>query len=99
VETHTDPEQAISSWAASRADVLVCDLAMPRMGGYELLAHIRRIDASRGGFTPALAVSAHASERHQAESLRAGFQTHLSKPLEQDALIRAVAEVCARSGR
>jgi len=97
VDTFTNPMEALTAWRQRPADVLVCDLAMPHMSGLELLGSIRRLDSTRGIFTPAIAVSAHASERHQAESLRGGFQFHLSKPLHQDALVRAVAEAAAHT--
>ena len=97
VDTFTNPVDALAAWQQRRADVLVCDLAMPHMSGLDLLGSIRRLDSSRGVFTPAVAVSAHASEQHQAESLRGGFQFHLPKPLHQDALVRAVAEAAAHT--
>jgi CheY-like chemotaxis protein/nitrogen-specific signal transduction histidine kinase len=97
VDTFTNPVDALAAWQQQPADVLVCDLAMPHMSGLDLLANIRRVDSTRGVFTPAVAVSAHASEQHKAESLRGGVQFHLSKPLHQDALVRAVAEVAAHT--
>jgi signal transduction histidine kinase len=97
VDTFTNPVEALEAWQRQPADVLVCDLAMPHMSGLDLLDRIRRVDSSRGAFTPAVAVSAYASEQHQAESLRSGFQFHLSKPLHQDALVRAVAEAAAHT--
>jgi CheY-like chemotaxis protein len=99
VETFTNPMDALAAWQRQPADVLVCDLAMPHMSGLDLLERIRQLDTIRGVFTPAVAVSAHASEQHQAESLKGGFQFHLSKPLHQDALVRAVADAAARVGR
>jgi len=99
VETFTNPVDALAAWQRQPADVLVCDLAMPHMSGLDLLERIRQLDSIRGVFTPAVAVSAHASEQHQAESLKGGFQFHLSKPLHQDALVRAVADAAARTGR
>jgi CheY-like chemotaxis protein len=97
VDTFTNPVDALAAWQQRPADVLVCDLAMPHMSGLDLLGSIRRLDSSRGVFTPAVAVSAHASEQHQADSLRGGFQFHLSKPVHQDALVRAVAEAAAHT--
>jgi CheY-like chemotaxis protein len=97
VNTFTNPVAALAAWQERPADVLVCDLAMPHMSGLDLLGGIRRLDSTRGVFTPAIAVSAHASEQHQAESLRGGFQFHLSKPLHQDALVRAVSEAAAHT--
>jgi CheY-like chemotaxis protein len=97
VETFTGAEDALRAWERGHSDVLVCDLAMPRMSGIELLREIRRLDAARGAFTPAVAVSAHASEQHQADSLAAGFQVHLAKPFERDHLIAVVAQIVAKA--
>jgi CheY-like chemotaxis protein len=72
---------------------------MPHMSGLDLLESIRQFDSKRGVFTPAVAVSAHASEQHHEESLKGGFQFHLSKPLHQDALVRTVADAAAKTGR
>ena len=91
----TQPVDALAAWLRQPGDVLVCDLAMPRMSGVELLRRIREHDAARGAFAPAIAVSAHASEQHRNESLRGGFQAHMPKPIEQDTLVRAVADAVA----
>jgi CheY-like chemotaxis protein len=98
VDTFTNPVEALAAWQRQPADVLVCDLAMPHMSGLDLLESIRQFDSKRGVFTPAVAVSAHASEQHQAESLRGGFQLHLAKPLHQDVLVRAIAEAVHAEG-
>jgi signal transduction histidine kinase/CheY-like chemotaxis protein len=97
VDTFTNPLDALAAWQRQPADVLVCDLAMPHMSGLDLLQNIRQFDSRRDVFTPAVAVSAHASEQHQADSLRGGFQFHLSKPLHQEALVRTVADAAAQS--
>jgi signal transduction histidine kinase/CheY-like chemotaxis protein len=99
VDTFTNPLDALAAWQRQPADVLVCDLAMPHMSGLDLLESIRQFDSRRGVFTPAVAVSAYASEQHQAESLKSGFQFHLSKPLHQDALVRTVSDAAAKSRR
>jgi CheY-like chemotaxis protein len=99
VDAFTSPMDALAAWQRQPGDVLVCDLAMPHMSGLDLLESIRQFDSKRSVFTPAVAVSAHASEQHQAESLRGGFQCHLSKPLHQDTFIRTVAEAFAQTRR
>jgi signal transduction histidine kinase/ActR/RegA family two-component response regulator len=91
VETATSPQAALALWAERPRDILVCDLAMPLIDGVELLRRIREADAPLGRITPAVAVSAHASEGDRASSLRAGFHAHVTKPFTHDALIRAVA--------
>jgi signal transduction histidine kinase/CheY-like chemotaxis protein len=99
VDTFTNPMEVMTAWERGPADVLVCDLAMPHMSGLDLLQNIRQFDSKRGVFTPAVAVSAHASEQHQAESLKGGFQFHLAKPLHQDMLVRTIAEAVHLEGR
>jgi signal transduction histidine kinase/CheY-like chemotaxis protein len=86
-------EAALAAIERRRVDLLVCDLAMPRTSGFDVLLRLRQLDASRGVLTPAVAVSAHASAQHEAESLAAGFQRHLAKPLDASRLLRAAAEV------
>jgi signal transduction histidine kinase/ActR/RegA family two-component response regulator len=97
VKAFTDAEAALAEWEHKAADILVCDLAMPGMSGFDVLAHVRSVDSARGMFTPAVAVSAYASERHKADSIRAGFQEHIAKPVDHAALVRAVARVVAQS--
>jgi len=67
-------------------DVLVSDIAMPLVDGYELLARAR--DA--GSSIPAIALTAFARPEDKARALRAGYAAHLSKPVEPDVLIDAV---------
>jgi CheY-like chemotaxis protein len=82
---------AIGAWERQAADVLLCDLAMPGMDGFEVLRRVRAIDASAGRTTPVLAVTAYASEDYRARCIRAGFAAHLSKPLNINDVVRAVA--------
>ena len=96
VSVAQDGQQAVEQWMQHPADILLCDLAMPRMSGFEVLAQIREIDARAGRFTPALAISAHASEDKQTRSLRAGFLQHVVKPFQPRDLVRRVADIVAR---
>lgn len=91
VRTALGGEEAIAAWAREPADVLVCDLAMPAVTGFDVLRAVRAQDAVRGRVTPAIAVSAHASEGHQVEALRAGFAAYVAKPFEAPELVRAIA--------
>ncbi len=82
---------ALAGWRQGRFDVLVCDLAMPGMSGYELLSQIREIDERQGRLTPAIAVTAQATEEQIARSLRAGFAAHITKPFDPSDVIRRIA--------
>jgi CheY-like chemotaxis protein len=97
VDVATSGSEALAWWQSHQGDVLLCDLAMPYMDGYEVLTRIRAIDAAAGRLTPAIAVSAHASEDQQARSIRAGFQQHIAKPCHPSDIVRAVAAAVERS--
>jgi signal transduction histidine kinase/CheY-like chemotaxis protein len=87
---------AIREWERTPMDVLVCDLAMPDMSGFDVLRAIRERDAANGRMTRAIALSAHASQAHRDESRAAGFERHIAKPFDTDLLVRAVAEAAGR---
>jgi CheY-like chemotaxis protein len=87
---------AIASWEQEPADVLLCDLAMPGMDGFEVLRRIQALDAMSGRTTTSLAVTAYASEDYRARCIRAGFIGHLSKPYNLSDVVRAVAAAVAR---
>jgi CheY-like chemotaxis protein len=70
--------------------VLVCDLAMPHIDGFDLLRRIREIDRIFGRVTRAVALSAHATDGHRARSTEAGFLQYLAKPYRRSDLVRAV---------
>ncbi|HEX7316835.1 MAG TPA: PAS domain S-box protein [Pyrinomonadaceae bacterium] len=76
-----------------RPDVLVADIGMPEVDGYELIRRVRALGAERGGATPAVALTAYAGEPDRARALRSGFQAHLPKPVEPAALINTVTNL------
>jgi signal transduction histidine kinase/CheY-like chemotaxis protein len=71
-------------------DVLLADIAMPGEDGYALIRRLRALDASIAR-TPAAALTAFAREDDRQAAFRAGFQLHLTKPVEAASLIAAVA--------
>ena len=82
--------EALAFWREGPSDVVLCDLAMPGMSGFQLLAQIRELDRQAGRVTPAIAVTAHASEEQVARSAQAGFQNHVAKPFNSSQLVRAI---------
>jgi signal transduction histidine kinase/CheY-like chemotaxis protein len=74
-------------------DVLVCDIGMPEMDGYMLLKQLRSHSPDRGGQIPAIALTAYAGENNERLALAAGFQLHLSKPVEPEKLVQAIASL------
>jgi CheY-like chemotaxis protein len=73
-----------------RPDLLVSDISMPDEDGYALIRKIRALPPEHGGGVPALALSAYARGEDRARALSAGFQGHVSKPIEPDELVAAI---------
>jgi PAS domain S-box-containing protein len=82
---------ALAILADERVDLLVSDIGMPRMDGYQLIEQVRALDLHRSGPLPAIAVTAYARPEDRQRSLLAGYQTHISKPMEAGELVAAIA--------
>ena len=85
--------QALAEIAADKPDVLVSDIGMPGEDGYELIRRVRRLGADHGGSIPALALTAYARPEDRIKAIRAGFQMHISKPVEAAELLIMVASL------
>jgi CheY-like chemotaxis protein len=83
---------AVKGW---KPEVLMLDIAMPGMDGYDLLVRMRRDAGVPDGALPAIAITGFASESDQTRARAAGFQGHLAKPFEMQALRRMIARVTA----
>jgi CheY-like chemotaxis protein len=90
-------EEALDTVARESPQVLVSDIGMARTDGYTLLRSLRDRGwtASR---LPAIALTAFVRTEDQAEALAAGFQVHLGKPVNANALIGAVARLTSPPG-
>jgi CheY-like chemotaxis protein len=82
-----------------RPHVLVSDIGMPNVDGFELLRRVRALGEARGGKVPAIALTAFARSEDRTRALRAGFLVHVSKPVEPSELVATVASVSGRSGQ
>jgi len=83
---------------SEKPHVLVSDIGMPDVDGYELLRRVRALGSGRGGNLPAIALTAFARSEDRTRALRAGFQVHVSKPVEPPELVATVANAAGRSG-
>ncbi len=93
VTTVSSAHQALQVLAKSKAHVLVSDIGMSHMDGYEMLRQIRTRAPENGGEIPAIALTAYAGEFDQKQALAAGFQIHIPKPVEPEILVAAVARL------
>jgi CheY-like chemotaxis protein len=78
-------------------DVLLADIAMPGEDGYSLIRKLRALDAPSIAATPAAALTAFARNEDRQQALEAGFQLHLAKPIDAEALVSAVATLGRRA--
>ncbi|OKH51428.1 hypothetical protein NIES2101_18640 [Calothrix sp. HK-06] len=76
----------------SNFDVLVSDIAMSEINGYELIKYIRELQSEVKNI-PAIALTACAKHEDQIQALTQGFQMHISKPVEPNDLIKAVGQL------
>jgi PAS domain S-box-containing protein len=82
--------------SARRPDVLVCDLAMPGEDGFSLIHKVREWEKGRDGTLPAIALTAFGRTEDRTRALYAGFQMHISKPVEPVELAVAVRSLIER---
>jgi PAS domain S-box-containing protein len=94
-----DVRQALNGVREHRPDMIVTDIGMPDEDGYDLLAQLRQLPDAEGGDIPAVALTAFARSEDRRRALMAGFQMHLSKPVETPELLAVVANVCAARRR
>jgi signal transduction histidine kinase/ActR/RegA family two-component response regulator len=97
VFTAAGAEEALSLVERERPDVLVSDIGMPDVDGFELLRRVRALGEARGGRVPAVALTAFARSEDRTRALHEGFRVHLSKPVEPSELIACVASVAGRT--
>ena len=93
VLTAASAAEALTLIAREKVDLMVSDIGMPGMDGYQLIEQARVLDPRRSGPLPAIAVTAYARPEDRQRSLLAGYQAHISKPLEARELIAAIASL------
>jgi CheY-like chemotaxis protein len=98
VFTANNADQALDIVENERPHVLISDIGMPVVDGYELLKRVRDLGSAKGGSLPAIALTAFARSEDRTRALRAGFLVHVSKPVEAAELVATVASVAGRAG-
>jgi CheY-like chemotaxis protein len=74
--------EALTALTQSVPDVLLSDIGMPDVDGYMLMQQVRTLPPEQGGQIPAIALTAYAGEINYQQAIAAGFQSHISKPVE-----------------
>lgn len=94
----SDGLQGLDLFTAQAFDLVLLDLFMPVMDGYEAARRMREHEAAMGkARTPILAVTAHATDENERRVLQSGCDGYLTKPIPKARLIQAIAEATERS--
>lgn len=97
VTTARSAKEASDRFSARRPDVLVSDLAMPGHDGLELIQEIRQLERQAGRHTPAAALTGLARSDDRRRALSAGYEMHVSKPVDPGELASTVAHLAGRT--
>ena len=89
--------EGMALFRAQRPDLLLVDIAMPGEDGLSFMRRLRSLGADEGGQTPAAALTARAVLEDRLESLKAGFQAHMAKPVPPAELIEVMATLAGRT--
>ncbi|MBD6614441.1 response regulator [Komarekiella sp. 'clone 1'] len=90
--------EALEMLAKFRPDILLSDIGMPEEDGYSLIRKIRAQETGQKEKLPAIALTAFARDEERKLILQAGFQAHISKPVEPDELVTIVTNLAKPSG-
>jgi signal transduction histidine kinase/CheY-like chemotaxis protein len=93
VEVARDGRQAVEIMAAGSFDVVLMDVQMPVMDGFEATAAIREMEKHTGAHTPVIAMTAHAMGGYRERCLEAGMDGYVTKPIRPGLLWQALAEL------
>jgi PAS domain S-box-containing protein len=88
--------EAFDRVAEQPPDVIVADVEMPQMNGYEFIKRLRSQSSPSTSLIPAAALTAYARAEDRTRSLLSGFQLHLAKPIEPGELLAAVGALARR---
>jgi len=94
-----DGRQAVDAFQSGRFDLVLMDVQMPEMNGFEAVAAIRALEHAQGRpHTPIVAVTAHAMVGDRERCLEAGMDAYLAKPLRRQLLFELVDELLGAGG-
>lgn len=95
----TSAEEALEALALVEFDLLISDIGMPQVDGYDLIRQIRKQEQGKDRRIPAVALTAYARVQDRMQAIMAGFSTHVAKPVEANELVTVVASLAGRLGK
>jgi CheY-like chemotaxis protein len=87
-------KEAVALWKCQPFDVILMDVQMPEMDGFEATSAIREAERLSGGHTPIIALTAHAMAGDRQRCLTAGMDGYISKPIQVHHMFEVIDSVC-----
>jgi PAS domain S-box-containing protein len=97
VQAAASAAEALALARTGNYDLLVSDIGMPEVDGFEMLSRIRALGPARGGSLPAIALTAFARPEDRLHALESGFLDHVPKPIEPSELVATIERVSVAS--
>jgi len=94
VRTVHDGQQAVEEAALFHPDVILLDIEMPRMDGYEVASHVRNDERLKN--VPIIMITSRVGEKHRARAIELGVDDYLGKPYQESQLIDAITPLVER---
>ena len=99
VTTAASAMEGLQCLSLDKPDLLISDIGMPDKNGYQFIREVRNLPAESGGKTPAIALTAFARPEDHLSAMNAGYQAHLTKPVESRELITEIAKLLGLEGK
>ena len=93
-----DGQMAVELWEKGKYDLVLMDVQMPRLNGFEATQAIRDKERECGGHTPIVAMTAHASKEDEDECLSAGMDAFISKPIDFIKSLQVIGDIIKKKG-
>ena len=93
VITSLTAAEGLEQVQTQRLDLIISDISMPHIDGYQFIQAVRNLPNCKGKDTPALALTAFSRSQDRARAFDVGFQAHLSKPVSLQVLVEAIAGI------
>jgi PAS domain S-box-containing protein len=93
VEVAADGRQALDVLAQKSFDIVLMDVQMPELNGFDVTAAVRRREGAAGARTPIIAMTAYAMKGDRERCLAAGMDAYISKPINADELLQAIEDL------
>ncbi|HEY8185921.1 MAG TPA: PAS domain S-box protein [Pyrinomonadaceae bacterium] len=95
----TSAEDALKALEQGHFDLLISDIGMPKIDGYDLIRQIRQQETGKDKRIPAVALTAYARVQDRMQAILAGYDTHIAKPVDANELVMITASLARRPSK